>query len=43
MALFKVNRGLEENLPQARNDGWAYFTTDNGKFYIDYEDNDKKL
>ncbi len=38
MALFKIHKGLSENLmknvPNAK-DGFAYFTTDDGKFYID--------
>ena len=38
MALFKVNKGLAKNLitnvPNAK-EGFAYFTTDDGKFYID--------
>jgi hypothetical protein len=41
LALFKVKRGLAENLPINKNDGWAYFTTDDGKFYIDYENESK--
>lgn len=36
MALFKVYRGNETNLPAAMNDGWAYFCTDSGNFYIDW-------
>lgn len=38
MALFKVNRGKSENLPQERHNGWAYFCTDTAEFFIDYED-----
>lgn len=38
MALFKINRGskdgLKKNKPNIK-DGNAYFTTDDGKFYID--------
>lgn len=38
MALFKVSKGLAKNLitnvPNAK-EGFAYFTTDDGKFYID--------
>lgn len=38
MALFKINKGLAENLaknmPYAK-EGFAYFTKDDGKFYID--------
>lgn len=38
MALFKIERGTAENLMSNRptiKDGFAYFTTDDGKFYID--------
>ena len=35
MALFKVFRGRKANLPVNTTDGYAYFTTDDGKFYID--------
>ena len=35
MALFKISKGLSENLPITYNEGYAYFTTDDGKFYID--------
>lgn len=35
MALFKIFRGTSENLPNNLHDGYAYFTTDDGKFYID--------
>lgn len=35
MALFKIFRGTSEDLPSAIHDGYAYFTTDDGKFYID--------
>ena len=35
MALFKVARGVAANLPKKITDGYAYFTTDDGKFYID--------
>lgn len=38
MALFKIFRGTSENLPQVIHDGYAYFTTDDGKFYIDTSD-----
>lgn len=36
MALFKINRGNETNLPETLHDGWAYFCTDTGSLYIDY-------
>ena len=35
MALFKIKRGLATNLPKTYNEGYCYFTTDDGKFYID--------
>lgn len=35
MALFKIFRGRKANLPSQKTDGYAYFTTDDGKFYID--------
>lgn len=38
MALFKVLRGDESNLPATLNDGWAYFCSDTGNFYIDWAD-----
>lgn len=34
-ALFKVYRGKAEKMPLEMHDGYAYFTTDTGKFYID--------
>ena len=40
MALFKISKGLSTNLmtnvPNAK-EGFAYFTTDDGKFYIDID------
>jgi hypothetical protein len=38
MALFKIEKGLAANLKTNRPDaveGYCYFTTDDGKFYID--------
>ena len=38
MALFKIEKGLAADLSKNRpqvHDGWCYFTTDDGKFYID--------
>lgn len=35
MALFKIHKGLKANLPTTYNAGYCYFTTDDGKFYID--------
>ena len=38
MALFKSLRGKRENLPSTKTDGYAYFCTDDGTFWIDYKD-----
>ena len=38
MALFKIEKGLASNLNKYRpntTEGYCYFTTDDGKFYID--------
>lgn len=36
MALFKILKGQSTNLANVKaTDGWAYFTPDDGKFYID--------
>lgn len=44
MALFKVFRGQSSNLSsQPKKDGHAYFCTDDGSFWIDYEDGNKVL
>ena len=45
MALFKVFKGASGALDnQARVDGYCWFTYNNGKFYIDYEDpEDRKV
>lgn len=43
MALFKINRGNSATLPAAMTDGWAYFCTDTGEFYIDYADSQGNL
>lgn len=40
MALFKINRGSEKNLPAKITDGYAYFCTNNQNFYIDFVDSD---
>ena len=36
MALFKICRGLEANLPTTLTNGYAYFCTNTGNFYIDH-------
>ena len=39
MALFKILKGNSSNLANVKaTDGYAYFTPDDGKFYIDIED-----
>lgn len=38
MALFKVKRGSRSELPSVKTDGYAYFCTDDGSFWIDYKD-----
>lgn len=47
MALFKVNRGNSTTLPDLdpdkNTDGWAYFCTDTGEFYIDYRNSNNVL
>jgi hypothetical protein len=35
LALFKISRGGEDNLPPTITDGWAYFTPDTKGFFID--------
>ena len=41
MALFKISKGAAQGLAnQAWGDGYCWFTYDDGKFYIDYEDPD---
>ena len=43
MALFKVNRGNSSTLPTTMVDGWAYFCTDTGEFFIDFADENGDL
>lgn len=38
MALFKIFKGLAENLPSTKTAGYCWYTFDDSKFYIDYED-----
>lgn len=35
MALFKILKGQEKNLPANKTEGWAYVTTDEGNMYVD--------
>lgn len=43
MDLFKTLRGKRENLPSTKTDGYAYFCTDDGTFWIDYTDENGAL
>ena len=43
MALFKICRGLEENLPESLTNGYAYFCTNTGSFFIDHLDTNGSL
>ena len=43
MALFKSLRGKRKNLPSTKKDGYAYFCTDDGTFWIDYTDENGTL
>lgn len=41
MALFKILKGSSDNLKKVKaTDGYAYFTPDDGKFYIDIASTD---
>jgi hypothetical protein len=37
MALFRISKGNEQNLPAQKREGFAYFTLDESDFYIDTE------
>jgi hypothetical protein len=37
MALFRILKGNEVNLPEKKREGFAYFTIDENDFYIDTE------
>lgn len=43
MALFKIFKGLAENLPSTKTAGYCWYTFDDSKFYIDYEDENGTL
>lgn len=45
MALFKISKGASTTLPAltSSKDGYCYFTTDDGMFYIDWAKADKSL
>ena len=38
MALFKVSKGLDTNLPETLTEGYCWYTYNNSKFYIDFKD-----
>ena len=38
MALFKVSKGLNTNLPDTLTEGYCWYTYDDSKFYIDFKD-----
>ena len=38
MALYKALRGTRENLPSTKTDGYVYFCTDDGSYWLDYKD-----
>ena len=38
MALFKVSKGLNTNLPTTLTEGYCWYTYDDSKFYIDFKD-----
>ena len=38
MALFKISKGLKENLPAEKTAGFCWYTINDSLFYIDYED-----
>jgi hypothetical protein len=40
MALFRISKGNEINLPKLKREGFAYFTEDENDFYIDTKDSD---
>lgn len=40
MAIFKILRGKEVDIPQLKNDGYCYYCIDTGNYYIDYLDRD---
>ena len=43
MALFKILKGNESNLPATLTEGYCYFCTNTGNFYIDYKDETNAL
>ena len=43
MALFKISKGLSQNLPTEKTEGHCWYTTDDSLFYIDYKDDNGNL
>ena len=43
MALFKISKGLSQNLPKEKTEGYCWYTTDDSLFYIDYKDDSGNL
>ena len=43
MALFKVSKGLNTNLPKELTEGYCWYTYDDSKFYIDFKDENGEL
>ena len=43
MALFKIAKGLAENIQTTKTAGYCWYTFDDSKFYIDYEDENGTL
>ena len=43
MALFKISKGLSQNLPKEQTEGYCWYTTDDSLFYIDYKDDSGNL
>ena len=43
MNIFKVIKGQTVDMPSQMNDGYAYFTVDNGKFYVDSRGKDSSV
>lgn len=42
MALFKILKGESQNLPSELHEGYAYFLTDTGEFYVDISDSERR-
>jgi hypothetical protein len=41
VALFKILKGKQENLPAPHKEGWMYITSDFGDIYLDLSDNER--